>query len=115
MNATVHLSLGPSYGPTLWDVRKRVAVGRTSDEPLIFIKVDAPIVSDVIEVAIESGSLYLVGLRSDCADWWEFAPDGDEASAGRGASPRPRLPNSRWIKSGRNIALFSYRALRLGW
>jgi hypothetical protein len=93
-------------------VRKRVAAARTADEPLVFVRLSAPITSDVIEVAIESGSLYLIGVRSEAGKWFEFVPD---TPAGSVASARPRLPDSSWIMAGGLRALSTYRALRLGW
>ena len=79
MSTTVQVSFGPTYEPTLWDLRKRVAAARKADEDLIFITVTAPTTSEVIEVAIESGSLYLVGVRGCDKTWWEFAPDRRQA------------------------------------
>jgi hypothetical protein len=62
-STNVQVSLGPTYEPTLWDLRKRVAAARKADEPLVFITITAPITSEVVDAAIESGSLYLVGLE----------------------------------------------------
>ena len=42
MSTTVQVSFGPTYEPTLWDLRKRVAAARKADEELIFITVTAP-------------------------------------------------------------------------
>jgi hypothetical protein len=107
MSEAVQLLLGPTYQPTLWDVRKRVAAARKAGEPLVFVRLSAPITSDVIEVAMESGSTYLIGVRAAGGKWFEFAPDS--------GSLRPRLPGSGWIMAGGLLALASYRALRLGW
>lgn len=115
MSTTVQVSLGPTYEPTLWDLRKRVAAGRKAHETLVFVTITAPIISDVIEVAIESGSLYLVGVRAGDETWLEFAPNTGQLSPGTESDLRPRLPNSRWIMVGGLRALSSYRALRLGW
>jgi hypothetical protein len=112
MSTTVQVSFGPTYEPTLWDLRKRVAAARKADEDLIFITVTAPITSEVIEVAIESGSLYLVGVRACDKTWWEFAP---RPSPGAASEQQPRLPNSRWIMAGALRAFDSYRGLRLDW
>jgi hypothetical protein len=43
MSGSVQLLLGPTYQPTLWDLRKRVAVARRGGEPLVFISLSAPI------------------------------------------------------------------------
>jgi len=110
----VKVVLGPTYEPTLWDLRKRVTAARKAGEQLIFVSITAPIVSETIEVAIESGSLYLIGIRSADGPWFEFVPDAARPSRATAAG-RPRLPNSRWIMAGANKALSSYRALRLGW
>jgi len=115
MTTTSQVSLGPTYEATLWDLRKRVAAGRKANEPLVFVTIAAPIISDVIEVAIESGSLYLVGVRGGDGTWREFAPNTGQLSPEPPSEPRPRLPNSRWIMVGDLKALSSYRALRLGW
>jgi hypothetical protein len=112
MSGSVQLLLGPTYQPTLWDLRKRVAVARRGGEPLVFISLSAPITSDVVEVAIEGGSLYLIGIRAAGGRWFEFAPDTPEGSPAGG---RPRLPGSSWIMAGGLRALSTYRALRLGW
>ena len=111
----MQVSLGPTYEPTLWDLRKRVAAARKAHETLLFVTITAPIISDVIEIAIESGSLYLVGVRADNETWREFAADTGQSLPGTADDPRPRLPNSRWIMVGGLRALSSYRALRLGW
>lgn len=66
-------------------------------------------------MAIEPGSLYLVGIRSGAGAWWEFAPDNEGLPSGEAGSARPRLPNARWITVGALKALSSYRALRLRW
>ena len=63
MSGSVRVTLGPTYQPNLWDLRKRITAARNAGEPLVFVTVSAPITSDVIEVAIESGSLYLIGVR----------------------------------------------------
>ena len=115
MSGSVQLLLGPTYQPTLWDVRKRVAAARTAREPLVFVNLSAPITSDVLEVAIESGSLYLIGVRAAGGTWFEFAPDKAQSSPDSPGDGRPRLPGSRWIMAGGLKALSSYRALRLGW
>jgi len=107
MSATVQVILGPTYEPTMWDLRKSVTAARKASQPLVFVRVSSPIVSEVVEVAIESGSLYMIGVRAGDGGWFEFAPDSGE--------PRPRLPNSRWIMAGDLKALSTYRALRLGW
>lgn len=115
MNGIVQVILGPTYQPSLWDLRKRVAAARTAHEPLVVVTVSAPITSEVIEVAIESGSLYLVGIRPAGGTWFEFVPDTAQSSPGTAGGERPRLPGSRWIMAGGLKALSSYRALRLGW
>ena len=106
MAAPVEVILGPKYDPTMWDLRKRVSSARKADEPLVFVKIMTPINSPPIGVAIESGSLYLVGIQTAKGNWFEFAPE-------KPVDARPRLPNSRWIMAGARRALFSYRALRL--
>jgi hypothetical protein len=115
MSGSVRVSLGPTYEPDLWDLRKRVTAARNAGEPLVFVTVSAPITSDVIEVAIESGSLYLIGVRPVMGTWLEFAPDSARSSPATAGDPRPRLPGSRWILVGSARALFSYRGLKLDW
>ncbi len=116
MNQAVKVILGPTYQPSLWDLRKRVAGARKAQEPLVLISISAPINSEVIEVAIESGSLYLIGIRPPGGPWLEFAPDAEQPSTGARSDDRPRVsPSSRWIMAGALRALSSYRALRLGW
>jgi hypothetical protein len=77
MSGSVRVTLGPTYQPNLWDLRKRITAARNAGAPLVFVTVSAPITSDVIEVAIESGSLYLIGVRAVQGTWLEFAPDTD--------------------------------------
>jgi hypothetical protein len=111
MSGSVQVILGPTYEPTLWDLRKRVAASRAAGAPLTFVSLSAPITSEVVEVAIESGSLYLIGVRAG-GGWLEFVPD---APSDQAREDRPRLPGSRWITAGERKALSTYRALRLGW
>jgi hypothetical protein len=115
MSGSVRVTLGPTYQPNLWDLRKRISAARTAGEPLVFVTVSAPITSDVIEVAIESGSLYLIGVRAVQGTWLEFAPDTVASSPLPSGDPRPRLPGSRWIMVGPLKALSSYRGLQLSW
>src|SRR6516162_9171179 len=100
MSGAVQVILGPTYSPSLWDLRKRVAVARSTSEALVFVSLSAPITSDVIEVAIESGSLYLIGIRAAGGTWFEFAPDTAPSSRGATGEAKPRLPASRWIMAG---------------
>jgi hypothetical protein len=115
MSGSVRVTLGPTYQPDLWDLRKRVTAARNAGEPLVFVTVSAPITSDVIEVAIESGSLYLIGVRPMRGTWLEFAPDTAESASAPSGNPAPRLSGSRWIMVGPLKALSSYRGLQLGW
>ena len=97
MSGSVRVTLGPTYQPNLWDLRKRVTAARNAGDPLVFVTVSAPITSDVIEVAIESGSLYLIGVRPVGGTWLEFAPDAVASSPTASGEPGPRLPGSHWI------------------
>jgi hypothetical protein len=115
MSGSVRVLLGPTYQPNLWDLRKRVATARSAHEPLVFLTVSAPINSEIIEVAIESGSLYLIGVRAAGGTWFEFAPDTAQSSPGTAGNAGPRLPGARWIMVGERKALSSYRGLQLGW
>jgi hypothetical protein len=115
MSGSVRVLLGPTYQPDLWDLRKRVAAARSAHEPLVFLTVSAPINSEIIEVAIESDSLYLIGVRAAGGTWYEFAPDTPQSSPGAAGDGKPRLPGSRWIMVGPLKALSSYRGLQLGW
>ena len=113
MTAAVSVVLGSTYSPDLWDLRKRISADRAAGARISFVKVRAPINSDVIEVAILSGSLYLIGVRHEGGGWLEFANDEGLASSAMLSSAKPRLPGSRWITVGNGIALSSYRALRI--
>ena len=111
MSGSVRVTLGPTYQPNLWDLRKRITAARNSGEPLVFVTVSAPITSDVIEVAIESGSLYLIGVRAVQGTWLEFASDAVASSPAPSGDPRPRLPGSHWIMVGPLKVPSSYRGL----
>jgi hypothetical protein len=109
------LRLGPSYEADLWDLHKAVFQARRRGDPLVLVALTAPITSDRVEVAIESGSLYLVGIRGDDGRWLEFYPDHANADPREVRPAVPRLPGSSWITIGALMALSTYRALRLGW
>jgi Ribosome inactivating protein len=112
MNQLIRVTLGPTYSPDMWDLRKHVAACRKTGTPLVFVSLQAPINSETVGLAIESGSLYLIGIRGGSGPWLEFAPDDERAHpacAPRGA----RLPATRFIKAGDANALSTYRALRL--
>jgi hypothetical protein len=115
MNQPVRVVLGSNYAPTMWDLRKRVSMARRGGEPVTFIQVGAPINSEIVEIAILSGSLYLIGVRSRDGTWFEFVPDDARGDPTQTGTPKPRLPGSRWIQVGSLPALSSYRALRLPW
>lgn len=114
VDATIKLALGPTYPPQLWDLCKHVAAERrlTKGRPerVIFVELSAPITSPVIEVAILSGSLYLIGVRRKGGSWFEFQPDTERSHPGQPVAG-PRLKGSRWIMKGNRPALFSYREL----
>lgn len=111
---TQPVRLGPTYLPDLWDLHKRVYEARRAGAALVTIALSAPITSDPLEVAIESGSLYLVGIRTR-SGWHEFYPDDTNADPRRQTPATPRLPGSRWIMVGARVALSTYRALGLSW
>ena len=115
MPQPVSIILGPTYGPDLWDLRKRISADRKAKAGITFAQVRAPINSEVIDLALRSDSLYLIGLRPTGGQWLEFMDDSNSAGM-KGAPPPPsgpRLPSSRWVRSGQGRALSSYRALRL--
>jgi len=114
MNQSIRVTLGPTYLPNMWDLRKHIAACRKAGTPLVFVTLQAPINSETVELAIESGSLYLIGIRGGPGPWFEFAPDDERAHPG-GAARGARLPGSRFIKAGEANALSTYRALRLPW
>lgn len=115
MSGSVQVTLGATYTPNMWDLRKRVSAARDAGEPLVFLTLTAPITSESVEVAIESGSLYLIGVRPAGGKWLEFAPDPERSQPASGGEVRPQLPGSRWIMAGSKKALSSYRGLQLGW
>jgi hypothetical protein len=81
----------------------------------LIVEVCAPINSEVIEVAIESGSLYLFGVRAKSGTWFEFALDNERSDPRNTGPVHPRLPGSRWIMAGGAHALSTYNALQLPW
>ena len=115
MNQPVRVVLGPTYPPTMWDLGKRVRVARKAKEPVIFIQLSAPINSEVVDVAILSDSLYLIGVKGRDGHWLEFAPDPERGDPSWTGVLKPRLSGSRWIQVGDKFALSSYRALQLPW
>ena len=96
MNKPVKVILGHQYDPTMWDLRKGVAAARMARQGLVFVTITAPGVARPIGAAIESGSLYLVGIQTAQGSWFEFAPDTGQSSPGVSES-KQRLQNSRWI------------------
>jgi Ribosome inactivating protein len=115
MSQPVRVILGPQYMPSMWDLGKRVRAARQANEPVIFIHLSAPINSEIVEVAILSDSLYLIGVKGRDNIWLEFAPDDDKGDPSLSGPPKSRLPGSRWVIVGDKLALSSYRALRLPW
>src|SRR3954471_14632893 len=105
MSGSVQGLLGPTYQPNLWDLRKQVAAARKAGEALVLVRLSAPITSEIIEVAIEAGSLYLIAVPAVTGNWFEFAPDTPGTESGK-----PRLPGSSWIMAGGLRALSTYRA-----
>lgn len=112
MSEPLSLTLGPKYMPALWDLHKHIARLDRSSEIVVVIRLQAPIVSEAIDIAILSGSLYLIGIRAR-GQWLEFANDAGLKNSSSLRDATPRLPGSRWIRVGDGIALSSYRALRV--
>jgi hypothetical protein len=115
VDSPVRLTLGSTYSPDLWDLRKRIAAARKDGRSITVVELHAPITSEVVEAALLSASLYLIGIRAQGGQWQEFAPDDDTANAPGAGPHRPRLPGSRWISVGALKALSTYRGLRLKW
>ena len=111
----VRVVLGPTYSPTMWDLGKHVRAARKAKEPVIFIQVSAPINSEVVDIAILSDSLYLIGIKPRDNIWREFVPDDNKGDPSHAAPPKPRLPGSQWVRVGGRLALSSYRGLQLEW
>lgn len=107
------LVLGPQYAAGLWDLHKHLAQQDRLGEAVVIVRLRAPITSDAVDIAILSGSLYLVGIRGRDGRWFEFANDAGLASSSLLRDAAPRLPGSRWIRVGTGIALSTYRALQL--
>ncbi len=103
---TVRISLGTTYSPTMWDLRKQINVDRKAGRAVVTADLDAPIKSSVIGLALRASDLYLIGIRTSSGQWFEFAPEPP-------APQTPMLPRSRWVKAGTALALSSYRALQL--
>jgi hypothetical protein len=79
MREPVRVVLGPTYLPTLWDLRKRVSAARNAGEAVVFIQLSTPINSELVDLAILSSDLYLIGARGRAGVWLEFAPDDQQA------------------------------------
>jgi hypothetical protein len=113
MSAVVEVVLGRTYEPNLWDLRKAVASARKEGAKLVFANLRAPINSDVVQIALRSRDLYLIGVRSVTQQWYEFEPDILRSQPATGKQGTPMLPSSQWIKVGSRNALSSYVALHL--
>lgn len=115
MDNPISVVLGPNYHLTMYELWKRVNSARSRGPSILIIEVSAPINSEILEVAIETGSLYLIGVRAKGGTWNEFAPDNDRSHPGNAGPEVRRLPGSRWIMAGGLRALSTYNALQLPW
>lgn len=105
-----------NYSPGIWDLHKAAYQARQQGgDALILINLWMPINVPALGVAIESGSLYLAGVRPQGQQWLEFMPDVHRSQPGTQTVASPRLPNSRWIMAGALPSGSSYRALGLDW
>lgn len=115
MTHSVRVRLNDGWSPDMWDLHKAVVATRSSGDELVFVDAWLPINMPPLGVAIESGSLYLIGVRPHGRQWFEFMPDTGQSYPGSSVPPQQRLPGSRWIMAGARPSLSSYRALKLDW
>lgn len=71
------IQLGPYYNRNVRMTREAVLAKRNAGARTMVVYLTAPITAPVIEVAIDTASLYVLGLRKlNAPVWWAFEPDG---------------------------------------